>query len=98
MQQVQKTKYEKSFIGFSGTAWIAGLLIAGSDSQYMPWLNGIGLLLFFGASILLGRLLNPSHSNSGIMLYPKLVQKFPANVMVLKKRNRRINIRYALNI
>ena len=98
MQQTQKTIYEKSFIGLSGIAWIAGLLIAGSDSQYMPWLNGIGLLLFFGASILLGRLFSPLHSNPGIMLYPKFYQKPPAKVMVLKKRNRRINIRYALGI
>ncbi|MCD4722589.1 MAG: hypothetical protein K8S13_22435 [Desulfobacula sp.] len=66
MQLSKKTIYEKSFIGLTGTAWIAGLLIAGSDSQYMPWLNGIGLLLFFGASILLGKLLNPLHSNPGI--------------------------------
>ena len=98
MQQVQKIKYEKSFIGISGTVWIAGLLIAGSDSQYMPWLNGIGLLLFFGASILLGKLLNPSHSKPGIQVYPKLYQKPVTKVMVLKKRNQKINIRYALGI
>ncbi len=98
MKQIQKKRYEKSFIGFAGTAWVAGLLIAGSDSPYMPWLNGIGLLLFFGASVLLGKLLNPLHSNSGILLYPKFYQKPPANVMASKKRNRRINIRYALGI
>ena len=98
MKQIQKTRYEKSFIGLVGTAWVAGLLIAGSDSPYMPWLNGIGLLLFFGASVLLGKLLNPLHSNSGILLYPKFYQKPPANVMASKKRNRRINIRYALGI
>ncbi|RLC03504.1 MAG: hypothetical protein DRH34_05625 [Deltaproteobacteria bacterium] len=77
MQQIQKTIVEKCSIGILGTAWVAGLLIAGSDSLYMPWFNGVGLLLFFGASFLLGRLLNPSHLNAGIMMYPKFYQKKP---------------------
>lgn len=55
MQRIQKTIYEKCVIGIIGTAWVAGLLIAGSDSPYMPWLNGIGLIVFFGASVLLGK-------------------------------------------
>ncbi|WP_299979289.1 hypothetical protein [Desulfobacula sp.] len=75
MQRIQKTIYEKCFIWVTGTAWIAGLLIAGSDSPYMPWLNGIGLLLFFGAGIILGKLLKSSHSNAGIVIYPKFYQK-----------------------
>lgn len=98
MQQTQKTIYEKSSIGFLGTAWIAGLLIAGSDSQYMPWINGIGLLLFFGASVLLGKLLKPSHSTPGILLYPEFYQRPPAKAMELKKRNQSVNIGYALGL
>ena len=38
--------------------WVAGLLIAGSDSPYMPWLNGIGALFLSGASLALGKLLS----------------------------------------
>ncbi len=37
--------------------WGAGLLFAGSDGPLMPYLNIIGGALFFGASVLLGRLL-----------------------------------------
>jgi len=40
-----------------GCIWVAGLLIAGSDSPYMPWLNGIGAVVFSGASLVLGKLL-----------------------------------------
>lgn len=40
-----------------GCIWVAGLLIAGSDSAYMPWLNGIGAFVFSGASLALGKLL-----------------------------------------
>lgn len=42
-------------MGIKGFFWMAGLLIAGSDSDFMPWVNGIGLLLFVAASILLAR-------------------------------------------
>ncbi|MBC8439905.1 MAG: hypothetical protein H8D87_09480 [Deltaproteobacteria bacterium] len=74
MQQNQKTIYEKCFIGITGIAWVAGLLIAGSDSPYMPWLNGIGLILFLGASILLGKFFNPSHSDARVEIYPGCYQ------------------------
>lgn len=40
-----------------GCIWVAGLLIAGSDSPYMPWLNGAGAIVFSGASLALGKLL-----------------------------------------
>jgi hypothetical protein len=70
MQQNQKTIYEKCFIRITGIAWVAGLLIAGSDSPYMPWLNGIGLILFLGASVLLRKFFNPSHSDARVKIYP----------------------------
>ncbi len=96
MQQNQKTIVEKCSIGICGTAWVAGLLIAGSDSSYMPWFNGVGLLLFFGASFLLGRLLNSSHLNAGIMIRPGFYLKSKTTYLRSKKRNQRVNIRYAL--
>ena len=76
MQQNRKTLYEKCFIGSTGTVWVTGLLIAGSDSPYMPWLNGIGLILFLGASILLGKTFNPSHSGARVEIYPGCYQRF----------------------
>ncbi|MBU0463170.1 MAG: hypothetical protein KKE12_06090 [Proteobacteria bacterium] len=98
MQQHQKTIYEKCFIGITGIAWVAGLLIAGSDSPYMPWLNGIGLILFLGASILLGKLFNPSHSDAHVGIYPGCYQKPDLKAIRPKKENRKINIPYALGI
>ncbi len=38
--------------------WMAGLLIAGSDSPYMPWLNGLGILMFSGISLISGQWLS----------------------------------------
>jgi len=28
--------------------FVIGLTLAGSDSPYMPWLNGLGIIIFFG--------------------------------------------------
>jgi len=83
MQQTQKTIYEKCFIGLAGTAWIAGLLVAGSDSPYMPWLNGIGLILFFGASRLLEKLFK-SRSNASIVIHSKFYKKYSDNAIIGK--------------
>lgn len=41
-----------------GCIWVAGLLIAGSDSPYMPWLNVFGAGVFSGISLILGKLLS----------------------------------------
>lgn len=42
---------------FPALAWVAGLVIAGSDGPWMPYINGMGGLMFLGASICLGRVL-----------------------------------------
>ncbi|MBU1341479.1 MAG: hypothetical protein KKE44_00980 [Proteobacteria bacterium] len=97
MQQNQKPLIEKGRIGLIGTAWTFGLLIAGSDSPFMPWLNGAGLVLFFGASILLGKIVKPSQSNADTLRYSKFHEKPGVSMMVLKKNNNRINNRYALD-
>jgi hypothetical protein len=94
MQQTKKI-YRKCMIGITGISWITGLLIAGSDSPYMPYLNIIGLIVFWGASILLGKLLAPLNSSTTIF-YPGFQQKTDANIKISKKRNRRINSRYSL--
>ncbi|MCM2286796.1 MAG: hypothetical protein NDI81_18570 [Desulfobacula sp.] len=53
MQQMNRR--EKLWIGIKAFFWVAGLLISGSDNDVMPWVNGIGLLLFAAASLLLAR-------------------------------------------
>ncbi|NOX33217.1 MAG: hypothetical protein GXP56_05695 [Deltaproteobacteria bacterium] len=98
MQQIQKTTYKKCFIGLTGTTWIAGLLIAGSDSPYMPWLNILGLIVFFLSTILLEKLLKPSHSGSGMVMQPKFYRKPDTATMESGKRNRRINTGYAVGV
>jgi len=56
-------KKQKYWTGIIGIIWVAGLLIAGSDSPYMPWMNIIGLILFFIASLMLGKLIQPIKQN-----------------------------------
>ena len=56
-------KKQKYWTGIIGIIWVAGLLIAGSDSPYMPWVNTIGLILFFIASLMLGKLIQPFKKN-----------------------------------
>ncbi len=53
MQQINR--HEKLWVGIKAFFWVAGLLISGSDNNFMPWVNGIGLLLFAAASLLLAR-------------------------------------------
>jgi hypothetical protein len=70
-----KTKYEKYLTGAVGMIWVAGLLIAGSDSEYMPWVNTIGLILFFIASLILGKRFQSSELNTDFMSPRKLNRK-----------------------
>lgn len=39
----------------SALFWVAGLMLAGSDGPFMPWTNVLGLIVFFGANISIGR-------------------------------------------
>jgi len=98
MQQPRKTMYEKCLIGVTGTAWIAGLLFAGSDSPYMPVLNSIGLIVFFCASIFLGKLLHPEHSKHSMVMYPGFSSRQDSHVMPSEKENRRIDTRCAMGV
>jgi len=70
MQQNQVGQYEKIRIGVQGFLWTAGLLIAGSDGNFMPWVNGVGLLLFAVSSLFLAR------QTLGMALKPRL-REFP---------------------
>ena len=55
MQQTQINRYEKIMIGVKGFFWVAGLLMAGSESNFMPWGNGTGLILFAVSSLSVGK-------------------------------------------
>ena len=90
MQHSKKTICEKSVIGMTGMVWVAGLLLAGSDSPYMPWLNGMGVVLFLGAALVLGKFLHRSRSIANNAHSPALKAS--------KKKNSRINNGYALEI
>ena len=57
--QLKSDGFTRSLKSFCMTLiWITGLLLAGSDSDSMPWINLIGLVLFLCASLLLGRSLH----------------------------------------
>ncbi|WP_300460501.1 hypothetical protein [Desulfobacula sp.] len=87
MQQIKRTVYEKCVTGVTGTVWIAGLLISGSDSPYMPWLNGMGLFLFLGATLLLGKCLQPSHHTSGTRADANVYKELKVTARVSQKIN-----------
>ncbi|WP_022668683.1 hypothetical protein [Desulfospira joergensenii] len=53
----KKEKKNRIWVVLAGIAWSAGLLIAGSESPHMPWVNIMGALVFFAASLMLGKIL-----------------------------------------
>lgn len=81
--------------GFFGIIWIIGLLIAGSDSPYMPWVNGAGLFLFLAAGLLLSRSLSQAPSTPVTMPAGKLKQPLKTPLSEPVKQNRRIKMRFA---
>ncbi len=86
MQQVSNKKYQKCLVGISGVMWVAGLLIAGSDSPYMPWVNGIGLILFFCASFALSKLFRSYETDANVILSQGTDQKcHPADAASMKR-------------
>ncbi len=44
--------------------WVTGLILAGSDGPMMPYLNMLGVILFAGSCLVLGRLPNESGPKS----------------------------------
>ena len=66
MQRTIKNIYNRVVVGVAAFIWVLGLLTAGSDSMYMPWLNAAGAIVFLLASLWLGRLLPRLESSSSI--------------------------------
>ncbi|MBI9090405.1 MAG: hypothetical protein JEZ12_14410 [Desulfobacterium sp.] len=55
MQRKKKTVQEQLVLMMAGLLWVTGLLLAGSDNPYMPWSNLGGLVLFYGATVMMAR-------------------------------------------
>jgi hypothetical protein len=53
MQQNKKERGKVLLLTLLGICWVAGILMAGSENAFMPWLNLSGLLLNGLASYLL---------------------------------------------
>lgn len=98
MQRYKKTLGEKMYIAVTGTIWVAGLLIAGSENDFMPWVNGIGLVLFLVSSILLGKFSGQSGHAGNVVIFPRFYPHPGARLISSAKKNCRIKIRYAENI
>ncbi len=64
MKTERKNRYKKCLTGVTGITWVAGLLIAGSDSAYMPWVNTVGLIIFLISSLMLKHFFQPRRYKS----------------------------------
>ncbi len=56
-QMTKATLKRKFLVIITALAWAGGLLLAGSDGPMMPYLNGVGVIIFLCASLVLGRIL-----------------------------------------
>jgi len=75
--------------------WVFGLLAAGSDSVYMPWLNLAGAIIFFLASLWLGRVLPRLEASIRVVSSRVPVRTKGLAVSFENKQNSRVNTRYA---
>lgn len=98
MQHYNKTLGEKCYIAVTGAVWVAGLLIAGSENDFMPWINGAGLILFLVSSILLGKFFRQLEPSGNIVMFPKFYPQPGLTPETRVKKNGRVSFRYAANI
>jgi hypothetical protein len=85
MQRTQAGLQNSFLTGIGGILWATGLLLAGSDGPYMPWLNTIGLILFVGSSVVLGKLVHPSGALVHKRADRKIIEKNERRVLFPKK-------------
>jgi len=95
MQLTKKNIYDRCVMGLAALIWVFGLLAAGSDSIYMPWLNVAGAIIFLLASLWLGRTLPRLEASSRAVSSPESVKTKGLAVSFVKKQNSRVNTRYA---
>lgn len=93
MQLIKKNIYTRCVMGIAALIWVFGLLTAGSDSIYMPWLNVAGAIVFLLASLWLGRALPRLEANRVVSSSVSVSTKGLATSLV-KKQNCRVNSRY----
>ncbi len=55
MSNRDKAVKAKQVVTLFGILWLAGLVLAGSEGPYMPYLNILGSLMFLKSSLVLGR-------------------------------------------
>ena len=99
MQLTKKNIYDRAVTTIAALIWVSGLLAAGSDSIYLPWLNAGGALVFLGASLWLGRILPRLEAEGSVVSSPQLARK-PVERTVLGrsfggKKGPGVNTRYA---
>lgn len=92
---MKKNIYSKTMTGITALIWIAGLLIAGSESPYMPWMNLAGGILFLGTSFWLGRVLPMFETQKEMAASSKSVMTRDSIKLASEKRNFKVNTRYA---
>ena len=92
MQLTKKNIYTRCAMGIAALIWVFGLLAAGSDSIYMPWLNVAGAIVFLLASLWLGRAL--PRLEAGTVVSSVSVKTQGGATSFAKKQNSRVNTRY----
>lgn len=97
MKQIKKRVLETCLNTTIGTAWVAGLLIAGSESTGMPWVNITGLVLFSGASMVMGKRLQAGKKSKKKPHSTRLFKRDPLLASRKKRGNRRLHTRYAMS-
>ncbi len=56
-KKTKRPMKKKIYVILPVMIWITGLILAGSEGKFMPYLNIAGAVVFFGASVWLGRIL-----------------------------------------
>ena len=56
-KKTKRSIKKKIYVILPVMIWITGLILAGSEGKLMPYLNIAGAVVFFGASVWLGRIL-----------------------------------------
>ena len=95
MQQDKKNILRIIGNAAAGTTWVSGLLLAGSDSPFMPWVNILGLLIFMGASASMGRRFRRIDRTGIKNPFRNIANKAKNPGFGRIKSNRRVHIRYA---
>jgi hypothetical protein len=100
MQLTKKNMYNRCAMGLAALIWVFGLLAAGSDSLYMPWLNVAGVIVFLLASLWLGRTLpgleaSNLEASNRVVSSPVSVRTKGLATTFVDEQNSRVNTRYA---